>query len=193
MSHPMAGVENGPSQTVFRGGPSMLVTPLGHPVPPQNVVERLRQISSRYSIEWLPGAWGTACFALFEKWAERDERWEQVQRGAVDPARARDIMCTFPPDCGANDMAAWVESKFGKRVADPYAEADRMIAEALKMRQAADAAAVDKVVETGTDRFLGESDHLRAVNAGVERAHPMVAGMGEGTMREPKRLIPKGA
>lgn len=186
--------ENGPGRVVMRGQAG-LVTPRGDPVPPQDVVQRLteynQQRGTRLSISWVPGAWGCAYFGLFDGWKQGDKRWERVQVGETEEANARDLVTMFPKECSPAEMMAWVETRYGRTVADPRAEADRLVAEAMRLRAQADEDAMNVAVETGTRRILDESDHLRQVRAGAERPHPMVHGTEFTEPAEPKRLLDK--
>lgn len=181
-------VENGPTQHVLQGAPAVLVTAMGTPVPPQDAVRRLKAVDDRLSLEWVPGAWGTQGFVLMRAWAPDDPRWQRVRSGELDPAGARDSIFRFPRDCPLEDISAYVENSYGDRaVLDPVAEAERMVAEAQARLEKAREGAITKAVETGTQRIEDESDHARLVQAGVERAHPMVPGGFESS--EPKRLL----
>lgn len=181
-------VENGPTQHVIQGAPAVLVSAAGTPVPPQDAVRRLKAVDDRLSLEWVPGAWGTQGFVLMRAWAPDDQRWQRVRSGELDPSGARDAIFRFPRDCSSADIGAYVENSYGDRaVGDPVAEAERLVREAQERLEKAREGAITKAVDTGTQRIQDESDHLRLVQAGVERAHPMVPGGLERT--EPKRLL----
>jgi hypothetical protein len=179
--------DNMPTQQVIAGAP--LVTPRGDPIPPQDVVQRLREIDRGLSIQWVAGAMGTHYFGLFQRWRESDRRWESVRAGEVQEKDARDLVTMFPPECPPASMAAWVEYRWGPRAIpkDPAKEAERIVEASMRQRQSVDDAVVDRVTQTGLDRFEREDTHDRLVRAGLEKAHPMVPGGFERT--EPKRLI----
>lgn len=174
---------------VFGGGPT-IVNNRGEPVPPSDVVERLRRIDERLSIEWVEGAWGASYFGLFERWKQGDRRWERVQNGEIAEAKARDLIQMFPRSCPAYEMAAFVEQRWGSRAIpkDPKKEADRLVEEANRLYQQAREQTVQGVVETSMDKFAEESTHTIRLRAGTETAHPMVSGHD---FSEPKRLIPE--
>jgi hypothetical protein len=152
-----------------------------------DVVDRLRRIDERLSIEWVEGAWGQSYFGLFERWKQGDRRWERVQNGEVAASKARDLIQMFPRHCPAPEMAAFVEQRWGARaVGDPVQEAEAAVARAQRTLEDAKAAAVDRAVDTSMDRFNSESAHDRRVRGGTETAHPMVSGHD---FTEPKRLI----
>jgi len=176
-------------EEVFGGGPT-LISPRGDPLPPQDVVDRLRRIDGSLSIEWVEGAWGCAYFGLFQRWRSEDRRWAQVQNGEIAEAKARDLIQMFPRSCPAYEMAAFVEQRWGSRAQpkDPKAEADRLVAEAARLYEQAKEQNIQQAVDVSMDRFESESSHDRRVRSGLEDAHPMVPGGL--TSDEPKRLIP---
>lgn len=187
MAHPL--IENGPPQQVIASAGVDLVTPLGDPVVPQDILRRVKNISPRYDIRWVNGAWGMSYFGLFEEWSERDKRWEWVQRGAHDRNKAFDLVYMFPVGCTPHEMAAYVDQRFGRRGLDPKAEADRMVAEAAKLYQQAQDEAVDKTVDASMERHVRESKHDLAVRSGNASPTPMADVKID--LGGPKRLIPK--
>lgn len=171
---------------VFGGGPT-LVNHRGEPVPPMDVVLRLKTIDERLSIEWVEGAWGQSYFGLFERWRQGDPRWARVQSGEIPEKSARDLVQMFPRHCPAPEMAAFVEQRWGSRaVGNPVEEAERMVAAAQKRLEDAKANAVDQTVDTSMERFAKTSAHERRLLGGQDTAHPMVGGAD---FTEPKRLI----
>lgn len=173
---------------VFGGGPAVLLNNRGEPLPPFDVVERLRRIDERLSIEWVEGAWGCSYFGLFQRWERGDKRWERVQSGEIPEKQARDLIQMFPRSCPPAEMAAFVEARWGSRAIpnDPKAEADRMVVEANRLYELAKQQNVEHLIDKSAERFAEESSHSLRVRAGAEAAHPMVAGH---TFDEPKRLI----
>ena len=178
--------ENSPERHVVVGE-TPIVTDRGNPYPPSEVVEFLARTKPRWKIEWLDAAWGMSGFVIKEKWHDEDKRWERVRCGECDPENAFDVIIRFPREIRTGEMVSWMENKLGY-VKDPAKEADRLIAQAMKLRADAEQQAVERAVETGTQRVLDESDHTRLVRAGVERAAPMVSGH-DFVEREPKRLL----
>ncbi len=165
-----------------------MVDERGHPVPPQEVVSRL---PAGCSIQWVPAAgfYGTAYFGIFKAWDEGDRRWERVRNGECDPKNARDLVQMFPRECAVADMAAYVEQRWGLRqVKDLNAEADRLVAEAAKLREQAEAEAVDRAVQVSHDRSARETDHSLRLRAGDGTANAQITvpvQVNDG----PKRLI----
>lgn len=173
---------------VFGGGPTIVNT-LGQPVPPSEVVDRLRRIDEGLSIEWVESAWDMSYFGLFQRWRQGDPRWERVQNGEIPESKARDLLTMFPRSCPAYEMAAWVEQRWGARAMpkDPRKEADRLMEEAKRLYAQVQDDNIQKVVDESFERLGEESSHSLGLKAGVGTAHPMVAGIGDG----PKRLIPE--
>ena len=182
-------IENGPDHHVIRSAGIDLITPRGDPVPPQDIVARLKALNPRYSLEWVSGAWGTSYYGLFEAWAENDRRWQTVQSGETPKHKARDLLYMFPPECSPREFAAYVEQRFGPAVRDPRAEADRLVAQAQKLYAEALDTSVDKTIAMSMERRERESDHDLQVRGGLATPTPM-ATVGI-DLKEPKRLIPK--
>lgn len=161
------------------GTGDVLVSTRGVPLPPQAVVDRLRQLSHRLSVRWVAGAW-SPYWGLFEAWGPEDPRWDRVRVGELDPARAEDLVQMFPRDCAASDMAAFVESRWGDRnrltAGQAASEAERIATRSLARQDAVLDAAVARVHQQGVEQFERETPHDRRVRAGVEDAHPMVPG-----------------
>jgi hypothetical protein len=185
---------------VSAGQGATFITPAGDPIPPSELVRVIEEAGQRYglsmTVEWLASAWGTSCFVVKQRWPQGDEKWARVQCGELPADKAFDVIFRFPPEMRTGDMVGLVRDKFGF-VRDPRQEADRLMAEAQRLYSQIENGAVDKAVETGTQRILDESDHLRLVRAGAERPHPMVSGADfqESSQptptpdREPKRLL----
>ena len=167
--------------------PRVMVDERGHPLPPTEVVKRL---PPRASIKWVPAAgfYGTQYFGLFMAWAPDDKRWEHVRNGSMPKESARDLVQMFPPECAPDDMAAYVEQRWGRRAVDPMKEADRLIAEGMKLREQAEREAVDHAVEYANERSERETNHSLELNVGIGTANAQVTmprDIGDG----PKRLI----
>ncbi len=156
-----------------------------------DVVDRLRQLDERLSIEWVEGAWGSSYFGLFERWRQGDPRWERVQNGEIPEKKARDLIQMFPRHCPAPEMAAFVEQRWGARaIGNPVEEAERVVASAQRRLAEAKEAAIDKAVDTSMNRFNSETAHDRRLRGGNDSANPMVSGHDfTDAPSEPKRLI----
>ena len=199
MSHPMGRVEGTPDHAFIRGlSNPAIVSARGTPTVPSDVQKQLdrynREKGGRYRIEWQPSAWGTSYFGLFEQWAERDPRREDIQRGSRDPGTDRDLVTTFPPEVRPAEMLAWMEAHFGRLSDDPAGDAQRIVDRRMKQNGELVEGHVDEMIQTGEDRFVRESDHVRRVRGGFEKAHPMVTVTREITPEitpdvAPKRLI----
>lgn len=165
-----------------------MVDDKGHPVPPQEVVDRLPPGAS---IKWVPAAgfYGTAYFGLFKAWEPNDKRWARVRSGEYPEKDARDLVQMFPRECAVADMAAYVEQRWGTRqVKDLHQEADRLIAQAAKLREQAEGEAVERAVQVSHERSERETDHSLRLRAGDGTANAQVTvprTVGDG----PKRLM----
>ena len=159
----------------------------GHPVPPAEVVRRLPPSAS---IKWVPAAgfYGTAYFGLFNAWPPNDKRWERVRAGEYPEKDARDLVQMFPRECRPEEMAAYVEQRWGTRREDPRIEADRLTEQAAKLYKQAEEEKVDAVIEKSNERSERETDHSLRLRAGDGTANAQITvprQVGDG----PKRLI----
>ena len=76
---------------------SLLITPRGAPVPPQDIERRLREVSPRLSLLWLDS--GGGAWAVMLQWSDIDRRRETVRDGRTREEDARDVICWLPRDC----------------------------------------------------------------------------------------------
>lgn len=85
----------------------VLLNSAGQPEPPTHVVGRLRAIHAGLSLKFLShtGEHWAICLA----WEPDDARWERVQSGETDPARAYDIIGYLPIDCPVDEAPAHLE------------------------------------------------------------------------------------
>ena len=83
---------------------SVLVNALGRPEPSPEVQRRLRAVHPNLFLRFIDHL-GTH-WAICWQWPENDRRWETVQSGEVDPARAHDIVGYLPMDCSLDDAPA---------------------------------------------------------------------------------------
>lgn len=77
-----------------------LLTAAGHPVPPTDIVRRLRQLRPDLAMRWYPSSqvWGFTA-----DWPPTDARWARVQAGEVSPDEAHDAICFAPREISADD------------------------------------------------------------------------------------------
>lgn len=153
-----------------------LVTAAGDPIPPQSVVQRLKERCPRLSIHWVGGQ--VKSWALKQRWAQGDPRWEHVQTGRIRREDALDFLQLFPADCSGEDMAAFAERYYGERnmlsKADAAKEASRIVDDQIARDQRQMEANVAQAHERSMERHERESGHDLRVRAGVEKAHPMI-------------------
>lgn len=162
----------------------MLITPYGDPVPPQAVVKRLAAIDRRLSIKWVPSVAGPY-WGIIERWPEGDNRWQMVQRGEVKEHEAFDIRAMLPPDCSAEQAEGFVLRYF-ERVDDPAKQAAKKMEQIQKYNAATKQKHIDNFMAEQEVKTATTSKHDYEVQLGLEKAHPMVHGIGEGTKKKRK-------
>lgn len=184
----LATPESGPAMQVKQGfapqAPGLL-TADGKPMVSPSVEAALQREYPSYRLEWLDAAWGMSGFVLKEQWKANDPRWQEVQEGKRDPQKTFDVVHRFDADTRQDDILAFIQNRM-TYVRDPVKEAERMIQEGMRRLEAAQNVHINRAVDTGVQRIMDESDHTRAVRAGLETAHPMVSGAD---FSEPKRLL----
>ncbi len=160
-----------------RAPSGVLVTPGGVPIAPPSVERRLREISPRLSVVWMSGA-HRPYWALFAQWMPEDPRWEHVRAGRMPATDARDIEQMFPENCGTEEMAAYVEQRWGDRArsTDVVKDAERIVSESLAAQSQVQESLIGRTIDNASQHFADENEHLRNVRAGAELAHPMVRG-----------------
>lgn len=172
------------------GGGARLVNERGEPVPPQDVVDRLKKVSPRLGLRWVPGsAFGSSpYFGLTERWKDGDPRWERVRTGELAEARAYDLIQMFPLDCSVPEMAAYIEHRWGERnrSSNPSQDAERIVDEEAHKQGRAMEDTIGAFADESLERSARTSLREKRVRAGAEAAAPMVD-----VAYEPKRLIPK--
>lgn len=164
----------------------MLITPLGEPVPPQSVVKRLAAVDERLTIKWVPSPATGPYWAIVETWRRGDPRWELVQQRQVQEHEAFDILCMLPPDCSAEEAEGILLRRFG-RVTDPKAEAEAQMAKVAAQNKAQKAKHVENFLVEQEEKHVRTSKHELEVQLGLEPAHPISHGVGEGTVRRMRR------
>lgn len=83
-----------------------VVTMHGTPVPPEDVLRRLRAVDAGLGLAWTGplNQW-----KLVRQWPSSDRRWRWVQEQKYDPAQAHDIIGYIPNDCPVDMVPAYVE------------------------------------------------------------------------------------
>jgi hypothetical protein len=159
----------------------MLITPYGEPVPPQEAVKKLKQIDSRLSLKWVPSAAG-AYWGIIETYAEHDPRWTRVNSGELPRELAFDLRAMLPPDCSAEEAVGFVERYF-RPVGDARKEAAAKVQKIVKTNAEVKEKHIERFMIEQEEKTARTSKHEYEVQLGLEKAHPMVYGVGEGKKR----------
>jgi hypothetical protein len=163
----------------------MLITPYGEPVPPQAVVKRLAAIDRRLSIKWVPGAAGPY-WGIIERWKGGDERFQLVREGKMRDEEAFDLRAMLPPDCSAEEAEGFVLRYF-ERVDDPTRQATKKMEKIQKHNAEAKQKHIDNFLAEQEHKTATTSKHDYEVQLGLEKAHPMVHGVGEGIKKKVRK------
>lgn len=161
----------------------MLITPYGEPVPPQEAVQKLKQIDPRLSLKWVPSAAG-AYWGIIETYGEHDPRWSRVNSGELPRELAFDLRAMLPPDCSAEEAVGFVERYF-RPVGDARKEAAAKVEKIVRTNAEVKEKHIEKFIEEQEHKTARTTKHEYEVQLGLATAHPMVAGVGEGT--KPKK------
>ncbi len=146
---------------------------------PSWVSAELAAISPRLKVEWMSGnGVHSPDWALKVRWPNDDPRWEHVRTGRIPESHGYDVEQRFPRDASPSDFVAYVRNRWGDRArsVNPARDAERIVEAARANRRDVQEAQVDTVVEGSVQKVKDESDHLRRVKVGSERAHPMISG-----------------
>lgn len=103
----------------------MLVSPLGIPLAPSHVIERLHQIDPDLGLVWigLPDIpqWGVTL-----KWPQSDPRRVEIRKGNLREEDAHDILAPLPPDCNAEEAYGYI-TRYFKQASDSGNERARKL------------------------------------------------------------------
>lgn len=83
----------------------------GVPVPPSEIVERLKRIHPALGLKFSSGLAGSG-WAVTWTWQENDRRRAWVQDGRMDPNAAHDIIGYLPFGCSAEQAPSYIERSF---------------------------------------------------------------------------------
>lgn len=88
----------------------MILDAQHRPVPPTEIVARLRQVCPTLGLTFCPGAfWSEArqrmvdSWAITEDWTPDDPRHRRVRAGEIDPAHCFDVLTFLPADCSVDE------------------------------------------------------------------------------------------
>lgn len=156
------------------------------PVPPADIVRRLKQINPALGLEFTdPGYEGGGHWAVTWEWPSDDERWKSVQTGEVPKENARDILARLPLDCDASQAYGYVVNSF--RACHSREDVQKLLARVEKYN--------DDLIRQREDEMMAEP--LNRVE--VRGAHIMAEALGKRHVRvgpasgARKRGRPKGS
>lgn len=162
----------------------MLITPNFEPVPPQDAVKRLRAIDERLTLKWMKNVGGDY-WAILEAWRPDDPRWGAVRRGEVPDNVAFDCRAMLPPDCSPYEVEGFVERHF-RPVRDAGKEAASKMAAVQKFNRNVKAKHLEHFLDEQEVKTATTTKHDYEMQLGLATAHPMVAGIGDGTLKAKK-------
>lgn len=157
----------------------MLITPNFQPVPPQDAVKRLKAIDRHLDMQWVPSAAGPY-WGIIERWREDDPRWSRVRCGEMPSSAAFDVRAMLPHDCSPHEADSFVMREFTP-VRDAAKEATQKVARVQKFNREKKEQHIEKFLEEQEHKTARTTKHDYEVQLGLATAHPMVAGVGEGS------------
>lgn len=150
----------------------MLVDEQDRPVPPSEIVRRLKQIDPRLGLTFdstvdpatdrLRPTW-----ALTMDWLPDDPRKRYVQDGSISLADARDILCWLPFDCSPDEAYGYVTQKF--TVLRDKPDVQRMLDRVHAYNAAARKEVLRETVELGEE--LAEANVHRIRSSASDAKH----------------------
>jgi hypothetical protein len=88
----------------------------GRPLPPTELVEKLRQFDPRIGLFYTNAAW-----AITEAWTEEDPRRARIQAGEMQPEFAFDIAGYLPVTCSLDEALPYIERELRNHTAESFA------------------------------------------------------------------------
>lgn len=90
----------------------------GNPVPPSEMVARVKQIHPRLGIRFMDMSYhgeGQKYWAVTMDWDNNDKRMRQVAEGKMSPDSAFDILGYLPLDCSIDEAYGYLVNNFKAR------------------------------------------------------------------------------
>jgi hypothetical protein len=82
------------------------------PIPPTEIVDRIKQIDSHLDLKWGEGVSASPGWWLIYRWPENDKRWEMTKRGDMHPDDAWDWFTQLPSDCPVEQAYGFIVKTF---------------------------------------------------------------------------------
>lgn len=88
----------------------MIVTEVGAPYPPSDVLARLKEIDENLGLKF--SNFPEPHWCVTWRWPQGDKRWERVQKGEITEKDAFDMFARLPYDCNADEAIGYVQRTF---------------------------------------------------------------------------------
>lgn len=86
-------------------GPTLMLNERGGPVPPQDVLQRIRsEVGPEFGLRFMADFDGSH-WAFVREWPNDDKRWDRVRCQEIPPDAAYDIIGYLPLDCPLEQAA----------------------------------------------------------------------------------------
>jgi len=99
----------GASGVITTPAPRLLTNERGGPVPPSDVLARVREYSPSLGLRFMP-EFDRSRWALTWEWPVHDRRWARVQSSEIPRDAAYDIIGYLPIDCPLDQAAGYIET-----------------------------------------------------------------------------------
>lgn len=93
---------------VARPDPVLVLNERGGPVPPPDILRRIRAIAPELGLRF-NAAFDSSNWAFTRDWPETDARWARVRSQEISRESAYDIIGYLPIDCSVEQAASYVE------------------------------------------------------------------------------------
>ncbi len=137
-----------------------LVTERGGPVPPTEILSRMKKIDPSLGLRWTAN-WNESNWAVTWEWPESDRRWERVRTEEISRESAYDIIGYLPVDCSVSQAATYIEQHLKSY---PKEEISRLRSKVAQWNDV-------EVAQTQTTALIGSilDDEARQRNAPVNQ------------------------
>ena len=164
------------------------------PVPPSEIVRRIKQVHPSLGLKWAPGCFWSEkrqrmvdSWAITEEWPENDRRRQQARDGKLPLDECHDIIVFLPEDCSADEAYGYIVNKM---VANRGKESIKKLLERMHAYNAQQKAANTKEHDDLTNELIeaNAGTLFREQGMTTPKVHAMTHNKVESPSKARKRL-----